>query len=60
MTLMSSRKSLSSLRMAPSRKPWDRPSVAPGFMAASSRGYSLACRVLKSGIEALPSGETWR
>ncbi len=31
--------------MTPSRKPWDRPRVEPGFMAARMRGYSLACSI---------------
>eukprot|EP00955_Chlamydomonas_euryale_P066010 359426-Chlamydomonas_euryale.AAC.7 len=29
--------------MTPSRKPCERPSVEPGFMAARMRGYSFAC-----------------
>jgi hypothetical protein len=41
-TLMSLRKSTPSFFITPSRKPWLRPSVAPGFMAARMRGYSLA------------------
>mmetsp|Transcript_9514 Transcript_9514/g.28871 ORF Transcript_9514/g.28871 Transcript_9514/m.28871 type:complete len:242 (+) Transcript_9514:1365-2090(+) len=42
-TLMSLRKSTPSLFMTPSRKPCERPSVEPGFMAARMRGYSFAC-----------------
>lgn len=42
-TLMSFRKSTPSFCKTPSRKPCDSPSVAPGFIAANSRGYSFAC-----------------
>ena len=42
-TLMSFRKSTPSFCRTPSRKPCDSPSVAPGFIAANSRGYSFAC-----------------
>mmetsp|Transcript_14319 Transcript_14319/g.58293 ORF Transcript_14319/g.58293 Transcript_14319/m.58293 type:complete len:264 (+) Transcript_14319:2199-2990(+) len=42
-TLMSSRKVSPSEAMTPRRKPWERPRVAPGFMAARMRGYILAC-----------------
>jgi hypothetical protein len=37
-TLMSGRKSHPSFCITPSRKPCERPSVAPGFMAARMRG----------------------
>jgi hypothetical protein len=40
--LMSFLKSTPSFFITPSRKPWLRPRVAPGFMAARMRGYSLA------------------
>jgi len=37
-TLMSGRNDAPSDCITPSRKPWDRPRVEPGFMAASRRG----------------------
>lgn len=43
MTLMSFRKSTPSFCMTPSKKPCDRPSVAPGFIPARMRGYRSAC-----------------
>eukprot|EP00959_Pyramimonas_sp_CCMP1952_P139951 2928754-Pyramimonas_sp.AAC.1 len=42
-TLMSLRNSAPSFFMMPRRKPWLRPRVAPGFIAARMRGYSSAC-----------------
>mmetsp|Transcript_37732 Transcript_37732/g.63507 ORF Transcript_37732/g.63507 Transcript_37732/m.63507 type:complete len:302 (+) Transcript_37732:1106-2011(+) len=42
-TLMSLRNSAPSFFMIPSRKPCDRPRVAPGFIAARMRGYMSAC-----------------
>ena len=44
MTLMSFLNSTPSFCSTPSRKPCDKPSVAPGFRPASSLGYSFACQ----------------